>query len=317
VDRCPAEQAANYRAAMPLIAAIPPQPVPVLSGFDYVTVDAQRRRVYAAHTGSQALLIVDADTGKVLGQVRVGPMHGVAVDPATGHVYTGDGESHTVSEVDPQSQSVVRSADVDGNVDAIAYDPSNGHIYADEDDGTRIFVVDAKTMKSIGTVALPGHKPEFLAVDPSTHDVYQNISDLSEVVVVDGSTFTVKRTIPTPQIVANHPLQYDAALGHVLVGGQNGMLAAYDRSGKLIGTAAIQARVDQCGLDQTSHEIACAGSGEITVLRDNPGRGPTIVARGPAARGAHTLAIDPKTGNVWVVWAQADGDFVQAVKPAP
>ena len=138
---------------MPLLPAIPPQRVPIDSGFDYVTVDAQRRRVYAAHTGSQALLIVDADTGHILGQVKVGPLHGVAVDPATGHVFTGDGESRTVSEVDPESKAVLRSAAVDGNVDAIAYDPSNGHIYADEDDGTRIFVVDAKTMKAIGTVA--------------------------------------------------------------------------------------------------------------------------------------------------------------------
>jgi hypothetical protein len=31
-------------------AVAPPQPVPILSGFDYVTVDPVRRRVYAAHT---------------------------------------------------------------------------------------------------------------------------------------------------------------------------------------------------------------------------------------------------------------------------
>ena len=99
---------------MPLIPALPPQPVPILSGFDYVTVDAQRRRVYAAHTGSKALLIVDADSGKVLGQAEVGPLHGVAVDPATGHVFTGDGESRTVSEIDPVAKTVVRSVDVGG-----------------------------------------------------------------------------------------------------------------------------------------------------------------------------------------------------------
>ncbi|HMD03546.1 MAG TPA: hypothetical protein VKG44_11335, partial [Candidatus Baltobacteraceae bacterium] len=91
---------------MPLTAAMPPQPVPIVSKFDYVTVDPQRRRVYAAHTGSEALTIVDADSGKVLGQVKVGPLHGVAVNPASGHVYTGNGEAATVSEVDPQTQTV-------------------------------------------------------------------------------------------------------------------------------------------------------------------------------------------------------------------
>ncbi len=302
---------------MPLVPVAPPHSVPIFSGFDYVTVDAERRRVYAAHTGSQALLIVDADSGNVLGQVKVGPLHGVAVDPATGHVFTGDGESNTVSEIDPVSKTVLRSADVDGNVDAIAYDPGNGHIYADEDNGTRIFVVDAKTMKSVGTVALPGHKPEFLAVDPQTHDVYQNIADLSEFVIVDGTSLKVTKTIPTPEIKNNHPLQYDPAYGHVLVGGQNGLIAVYDRTGKLIGKTPIQDRVDQCSLNPVSHEMACAGSGMITVVRDKPAGAPDAVAQGPAARGAHTVGVDAKTGNIWTVWAEPSGDFVQNFKIQP
>ena len=36
------------------------------SGFDYVTIDAVNRRVYAAHGGSGRLLVADADTGKVI-----------------------------------------------------------------------------------------------------------------------------------------------------------------------------------------------------------------------------------------------------------
>jgi DNA-binding beta-propeller fold protein YncE len=302
---------------MPIVPSLPPQPVPVLSGFDYVTVDAARRRVYAAHTGSRALLIVDADTGHVLGQVKVGPLHGVAVDPVTGHVFTGDGEADTVSEIDPVAQTVLGSAGVDGAVDAIAYDPGNGHIYADEDEGTRIFVVDAKTMKSIGTVALPGHKPEYISVDPGTHDVYQNISDLSEFVVIDATSLTVKKTVPTPDIKANHPLQFDPAYGHVLVGGQNGLLAAYDKSGALVGKTAIQPRVDQCSLDRTSHAIACAGSKTLTLLRDNPTGAPSVVGSVAVAAGAHTVGIDSMTGAIWIVWAEAGGDFVQSFKFTP
>jgi hypothetical protein len=296
---------------------LPPQPVPIFSGFDYVAVDAQRRRVYAAHTGSQALLIVDADGGKVLGQVKVGPLHGVAIDPATGHVFTGDGEANSVSEVDPTTQAVVRTAAVDGAVDAVAYDPGNQHIYADEDDGTRVFVIDAKTMKSIGTVSLPGHKPEYLAVDPQSHDVYQNISDLSEFVVIDGTSLRIKKTVPTPEIKANHPLQYDPAYGHVLVGGLNGMIAVYDKSGALVGKTPVQDRVDQCSLDPASHDIACAGSGVLTMLRDNRSSAPSVLGQAAVARGAHTVGIDSTTGAAWIVWAEAAGDFVQSFKIQP
>ena len=180
----------------------------------------------------------------------------------------------------------MRTAAVDGAVDAVAYDPGNQHIYADEDDGTRVFVIDAKTMKSIGTVSLPGHKPEYLAVDPQSHDVYQNISDLSEFVVIDGTSLRIKKTVPTPEIKANHPLQYDPAYGHVLVGGLNGMIAVYDKSGALVGKTPVQDRVDQCSLDPASHDIACAGSGVLTMLRDNRSSAPSVLGQAAVARGA-------------------------------
>jgi DNA-binding beta-propeller fold protein YncE len=302
---------------MPLTAVAPPEPVPIFSGFDYVTVDSVRRRVYAAHTASQTLLVVDADSGKVLGQVRVGPMHGVAVDPATGHVFTGNGTDRSVSEIDPETLKVLRTADVPGEVDAIAFDPGNGRIYADEDNGTHVFVVDAATMKSVGAVDLPGHKPEYLAVDQKTHAVYQNIADLNEIAVIDPATLKVTRTFPTPAVTSNHPLQYDAAYGHILVGGTNGTIAAYDTAGTLVGTVAIQPRVDQCSLDQISHQLACAGSGVLSLVRDMPSSAPIAVASTAVAKGAHTVGYDSKAGNVWIVWAEPAGDFVQAFRPAP
>ena len=45
------------------------------------------------------MLIVDADSGKVIGQVRVGPMAGSAIEPLTGHVFTGNGEDDSSKAV--------------------------------------------------------------------------------------------------------------------------------------------------------------------------------------------------------------------------
>ncbi len=300
---------------MPILPAAPPQQVPILSGFDYVAVDSPRRRVYAAHTGSDALLIVDADKRKILGQVDVSaPVHGVAVDPDSGHVYTGDGLARTVSEIDPRSQSVIRTVDVAGNVDAIAYDRSLHRIYADEDDGTRIFVIDARSMKQIAVVKLPGHKPEYLAIDPQTHRLYQNIADRSEIAVIDPRSLKVVRTIPTPQLKNNHPLQFDAANRTIVAGGKNGVLAVYTPGGRLISTAPITPKVDQCNLDPLRQQIACAGGGEVDVLAIGKNGvlkklGSTLIPR--SAGDAHTLAYDMKTGRIWVVWSAPDEDAVQ------
>jgi DNA-binding beta-propeller fold protein YncE len=300
---------------MSLVPALPPEAVPIISGFDYVTVDSARKRVYAAHTGSQALLIADAETGAVIGQIRVGPLHGVAVDPASGHVYTGDGDGRTVSESDPVSKTVLRSVDVDGPVDAIAYDPALHRIYADEDEGTRVFVIDSRTMKQIGTVALPGHKPEYLAVDSQTHQVYQNIANLSEYVVIDPQTLKVVKVVKTPEIVNNHPLQFDSARGYVYVAGKNGVLSVYDRSGKKIASGSVQKGIDQCDLDAAHHRLACFGNSEVT-LSDVSGA-PKIVSRAPADPEVHTGAIDSATAKIWIVWPGDKGDFIQALIDKP
>ena len=296
---------------MHLVPVTPPAHVQVFSGFDYMTSDADRRRIYAAHDGSRALLVVNADSGKVVGQVEVGPMHGVAVNPNNGHVFTGDGEWRTVSEVDPATLTVVRTADVDGKVDAIAYDPVLQRVYAVEDDGTRVFVVDTQTMKQVAVVPIPGHKPDYLAIDPETRDVYLNIDNLSEVAVIGAKELSVTRTIPTPEIQHNHPLEYDAEYHVLVIGGKNSTVAAYARNGKLLSTAPIQEKVDQCGLDPVRHLVACPGSGKVTVLRLHADGSLTRVAQLDVAAGVHTLSFDPKTGHIWIVWSSDKGDFVQ------
>ena len=300
---------------------MPPQAVPVFSGFDYVTVDASRRRVYAAHGGSRTLLVVDADTGAIVGQVRVGQVRGVAFDPASGHVYVGTGDNE-VSEVDPVALKVLNHLDVGGSVDAIAYDPGNGRIYADEDNGTKVWVIDAKTFKLIKTITIPGHKPEYLAIDPKTHDVYQNIDNLNEIAVIDAASMEVKRTIATPEMTHNHPLQYDADLGQIVTGGTDpadrtkGVLSAYSPAGTKLGQIST-ARYDQCDLDPTQHVLACAGGGGVTRFSLHRGAAPTLLDTLAVNPGVHTNAIDSKTHAVFAVWGDRDGkgDFIQKFNP--
>jgi hypothetical protein len=302
---------------MPLVPAAPPQPVPVYSAFDYVTVDAQRRRVYAAHGGSRTLLVVDADAGTVVANIRVGSAHGVAYDPLGGHVFVGTGEGNVV-EVDLEAKKVVRSIAVGGPVDAIAYDAELGRIYADEDNGTKLWVIDVRTFKLIATIALPGHKPEYLAIDPQTHEVYQNIADTAEVAIVDVRALRVRTTFKTPEISANHPLQFDPEFGEIVAGG-NGVLAVYDRAGIPVGHLSVPAGIDQCDLDRGTHALACGGNGAITLVQLVAGAAPRLLGTLTVAPGLHTLASDAKTHDIWAVWSRPDGsgDFVQRFRWEP
>jgi DNA-binding beta-propeller fold protein YncE len=302
---------------VPIVPAFPPQKVIIESGFDYLGADVDRRRIYAAHSGSGALTVVNADTGAVLGQVDVGVLHGVAIDPENGHVYTGDSEVRTVDDIDPVGMKVVSSVAVPGLIDATLYDAKYHHIYADEDDGTRIFVVDSRTMKLVGTVSLPGHKPEYLAIDPRTHRLYQNIANLSEFVVIDPVTLRVVQTVKTPEIVSNHGLALDGERGHLYIAGRNGVLTVYDLGGTHLATLKIGRRSDQCAVDAVRHNIGCAGDGLITIFHDGGAQGVSLVGTRQVDPDVHTLTFDTKTGYIWTAWAGNDGDFVQGFKLAP
>lgn len=303
---------------MPIAVAAPPQPVPIFSGFDYVTIDEARHRAYAAHTASKRLLIVDTTTGMVTGQVDVGPMHGSAVDPATGEVFTGNGTDRTVSKVDPVAMKVISSVDVPGDIDAITYNPANGRIYADQDGGGNVYVIDGKTMKLIATIAMPADDLESPAVDPKSGRLYQNLANGGGFAIVDPTTASVISTVKTPELQDNHPLVFAQGANQVIAGGVNGVLSAYTPGGELIGSTNVQPHIDQCSTGSKGLLIVCAGRGIVTVVAAKSGSGPQVVARFDTGhQGLHTAGIDESTGNIWVVWGDAKGDWVQRLTFTP
>jgi hypothetical protein len=304
---------------MPLIVAAPPQQVRQYGGFDYMTVDEARHRVYAAHTRSQKLLIVDAATGKVDGQVDVGPMHGVEVDPSTGNVYTGDGTDNEIREVDPVAMKVIARVMVPGNIDDIAYDPVHKRLYADQDNGTgHVYVIDTSTMKLIGTMKMPADDLEAPAIDPKTGTVYQNLADGGGYAVIDGATMKVLRVVKTPGIKDNHPLVFSKYASQVIVGGANGVMSAYSTGDEHLGDVTVQPHIDQCSTGSQGKLIACAGKGVVSVLAVRPNAAPKMIAKlNTGHRGIHTIAIDESTNQVWVVWSDAKGDWVQQLNLRP
>lgn len=290
------------------------------AGFGYLTIDALRRRVYAAHTGAKSLLIADADSGAVIANVPIGDAHSVAFDPLGGHVFVGTSDG-SVHEVDPGTRTVLRSADVGGRIDAIAYDGALGRIYADELNGTKLWVIDVRTFKVIATVLLPGHAPAGLAVDPLTHDVYQNMADPAEVAVIDPNALSVRSEIKTPELSSNHVVEFDPAFGQIVTAAANGAMSVFDRAGHKMAQINVPKGIDQCDFDAELHRLACAHDGTLTLIELTKNAAPRIVGEAFVAAGVHTVAVDAKTHDAWVAWKNFEGigDFVQrfSVKPIP
>lgn len=300
---------------MPIIVAAPPQAVPAFSGFDYVAVDEAHHRAYAAHTPSKRLLIVDTTTGRVLGQVDVGPMHGLAVDERTGVIFTGNGTDQTISKIDPATMAVVTSTDVPGNIDAMAYDNARGRIYADQDGGGNVYVIDGATMKQIATIPMPADDLESPAVDQRTGTLYQNLANGGGYAIIDPASLKVVKVVKTPQLEKNHPLVYSQAAGQVIVGGINGIISAYAPDGTHVGDAKVQPHIDQCSTGSQGRLIVCAGRGIVSLIRAESGMAPRVVGTlDTGHESLHTVGIDDSTGDIWVVYSDGRGDWVQKLR---
>src|SRR5436305_646988 len=91
--------AAGAAAAPPGYALVKTVPVPGDSGWDYLTVDSEGRRVYVSH-GNQ-VDVLDADSGELKGTIPdTAGVHGIAVAPEVGRGFTSNGRAATVTIFD-------------------------------------------------------------------------------------------------------------------------------------------------------------------------------------------------------------------------
>ena len=315
----PASPVPSAAAGSSPLSAGPPVVVPRKPGyFDYLTVDAKYRRLLAAHSANDQLAIVDMEAGKVLQQVDLGDGaggSGVAVDERDGKYFVGTAADKVV---DINRKNMVLQADIGlpGPVDAIALDTANDTLYADEDNGTRIWAINAKTDKLVATIAVPA-APEYVDYDPVSDRIYQNIKpEPSMVLAVDPKTNTVVGRWPAAPATRVHGLAIDGATGRVFSVGINGKLVVLDvKTGTVVTTVEVEGRVDQIAFDPGNKRVYCpSGTGVMTIVQESD-TGASVLGTVAIPRGTHSLAVDPKTHDVWISYGAADNDYVEKLSP--
>jgi DNA-binding beta-propeller fold protein YncE len=280
-----------------------PQPLAIRGPFAALTIDAQRRRVFAA--GARSVVMLDADTGKLLATVRLGGARSVALEPLGGHLFVGTRDGR-ISEVDPDRKTVVRSLDAGGVADVLIYDAATGRLYADGAGRAALATFDMRTFAATAPVALPGRVPASVAPDPVTHELYVEFADRPEIAIVDPARGNVRTAFPTPGLLGNRIVRFDDAFGQIAVTGSNGVLDVYDRAGTRRGRGTVPTGLGGCDVDAGDHVLACSGPAGVTfvqLVRDAP---PQIIAS-VAIPGTVLVALDSKTHGAFVIGSNADG----------
>jgi DNA-binding beta-propeller fold protein YncE len=278
-------------------------PVGGEGGWDYITLDSATRRLFISR--GTKVIVLDVDSGKSVGEIpNTEGVHGIALAADVGRGFTSNGRAGTVTIFDLKTLAVIGSAEAGTNPDAIVYDPASKRVFAMNGRSRNSTAIDAATGKVAGTIALAG-KPEFAAADGAGH-VYVNIEDKSEEQRIDSQKLEVTATWPLAPCEEPSGLAMDTSHRRLFAGCDNKMMAVVDAdSGKVIATPTIGEGVDANGFDPgLAFAFASNGrSATLTVVHEDSPDKFTVTEDVPTQRGARTMALDPKTHEVYLVTA--------------
>jgi len=285
-------------------------------GWDYLIADASSGRVYVSH-GTE-VDVVDTKTGAVAGKITgLHGVHGIALAPEFGRGFISNGQSGTVTIFDLKTLAKIgEDVPAGKNPDCIIYDPGSKRVFAFNGRSSDATAIDAKDGKVAGTVTLEG-KPEFAAADGQGH-VYVNIEDKSEVFDIDAKKLTVEHRWPLAPCEEPSGMAMDTKSRRIFSGCHNKMVAVMNAdTGKVVATPAIGEGVDATAFDpDTKYVLNSCGDGTLSIAHEDSPDKYTVVEQVKTVQRARTMALDPKTHNVYLSIADfeaapASGDKAQ------
>lgn len=287
-------------------------PVGGPGGWDYVTLDSARHRLYVPRF--DRVMVLDLD-GKVVGTIPgTEGVHGVALAPDLDRGFTSNGRSQSVTIFRPSTLEVLGRMKATGaGPDAILYDPFTRRVFSFNGQGKDITAYDAEKGTVVGAIPL-GHKPEFAVADGKGR-IFVNLEDASEVAVLDAQTLKVLHTWPLAPVEEPSGMAMDRRHRRLFIVGRNRLLAVMDAdSGKVVATPAIGAGADAAAFDPgTGTAYSSNGEGTLTVVRQDSPDAYTVLEQAPTQRGARTMALDEATHRLYLPTAE----FQPAPVPAP
>jgi len=273
-------------------------------GWDYITVDADRRRLFIAR--SNRVMVVDEDSGQLIAEIADTPgVHGIALAPEFGRGFISAGGEDMVAIFDLKTLKVVNKVRVGTRPDAIIYEPFTKRAFTFNARSQDTTAVDAAKGEVAGTLALGG-KPEYAASD-GKGTMWVNIEDTGELVAFDPQKLTVKSRWKMGGCEEPTGLALDSATRRLFAGcsGSKKMAVVDGDSGKELALLPIGDGCDGTAFDADRKlAFASAGDGTITVIREDASDKFSVAETVKTQERARTIALDPKTHDVFTITAK-------------
>jgi DNA-binding beta-propeller fold protein YncE len=283
-------------------------PFPGDSGWDYITADSQARRLYVPH-GTE-VVVLDLNSDKVVGEITgLKGVHGVAIAREFRHGFISATDPGSVTMFDLKTLAVLNKERVGDDPNGIIYDPLTRRVFTADRGSRRLTAIDAKTGKVAGSVEDLGGRTEHLASDEAGH-VFLNMQDVGKLHKIDAKNFKVLETWSVaPPCGQPSSMDIDRAHSRVFIGCRSGLFAVVDgSSGKIVDTQPIGLGVDALEFDPKTGLIYVstgAGDGALSIFHEEGPDKYALVQTVKTLPGARTMALDHKTGRIYLPVADA------------
>ena len=287
-------------------------PIPGDSGWDYITADTDARRLYVPH-GTE-VVVMDLDSKKIVGEITgLKGVHGVALAPEFGHGFISATDPGSVTMFDLKTFAVLNKERVGDDPNGIIYDPHTKRVFSADRGSKRLTAMDAKTGKIVGGVEDLGGRTEHLASDEAGH-VFLNMQDVGKLHKIDATSMKVLETWRiAPPCAQPSSMDIDRKHNRVFIGCRGGgpsqppaptILAVVDgTNGKVVATQPIGAGVDALEFDPKTGLIYVStggGDGALSIFHQDAPAKYSLVQNVKTLPGARTMALDRKTGKVYL-----------------
>ena len=294
-------------------------PVAGEGGWDYLVVDGDARRLYFSH--ATHTVVFDADSHAVVGDIPdTQGVHGIALAPDLGKGYTSNGRANSVTIFDLKTLKTTGTVKTGTNPDAIIYEPITKRVFAFNGRSKDATVIDANDGSVLSTFPVAG-KPEFAVID-GKGSVWVNVEDTSEILHIDAKAMKVMHRWPLAPCKEPSGLAIDAKNRRLFAVCDNTMMAVVDADyGKVVATPKTGEGADAASFDpETGYAFSSNGeSGTLTVIHEDSPDKYSVVDNVTTKKGARTMALDPKTHNLFLPAAEmippAAGQKWPTVKP--
>ena len=274
--------------------------------WDFVVFDPIADRVYVAH--GDHVTVVDEKQARVIGQIGTFPggTHGVAVSSADGQGYTDDGKAGRAIAFDLQSFKPVKEIAAAPDADQIIREPVTGHIFVINGDSGSITVIDPKTTTAIATIEVGAD------LEPGVADgrgaLFVNGVEQHDIVKIDAATNRVEAHWPMPACRSPHGLAIDAETRRLFATCANNVMIVVDAdNGANIASLPIGGSSDGAAFDPVRKRIFSSnGDGTLSVIQEVDAQHFTPLETIKTAQGARTMAIDPRSGRLFLAAADIE-----------